>query len=230
MNNTYIINDVNGNPMNAKYPPNKEFYGEKFSGYKSQNEKILFHDFVVMSKDVSFMHNGTRYYFYVHNTTAIAYNVELKEKIAEYPNELDLLENFTIDGQPFISLIDEIDDIKTFYNVFKPHLALDDNGYPYNCKYPPNKEKYGDIYEGYKTWTEEVLFHRFGILCYDVCFVYKNNEYHLLKEYNYAAVCDEHCTEEYETFADEMALIENFKINGKPLIELIDDITEIDSV
>jgi hypothetical protein len=27
-----------------------------------------------------------------------------------------------------------------------------------------------------------------------------------------------------------MALIENFKINGKPLIELIDDITEIDSV
>lgn len=230
MNNTYIINDVNGNPMNAKYPPNKEFYGEKFSGYKSQNEKILFHDFVVMSKDVSFMHNGTRYYFYVHNTTAIAYNVERKEKIAEYPNELELLENFTIDGQPFISLIDEIDDIKTFYNVFKPHLALDDNGYPYNCKYPPNKEKYGDIYEGYKTWTEEVLFHRFGILCYDVCFVYKNNEYHLLKEYNYAAVCDEHYTEEYETFADEMALIENFKINGKPLIELIDDIIEIDSV
>ena len=93
-----------------------------------------------------------------------------------------------------------------------------------------NTEKYGDIYEGYKTWTEEVLFHRFGILCYDVCFVYKNNEYHLLKEYNYAAVCDEHYTEEYETFADEMDLIENFKINGKPLIELIDDITEIDSV
>jgi UDP-N-acetylmuramate--alanine ligase len=41
-----------------------------------------------MSKDVSFMHNGTRYYFYVHNTTAIAYNVERKEKIAEYDRML----------------------------------------------------------------------------------------------------------------------------------------------
>ena len=28
-------------------------------------------------------------------------------------------------------------------------------------------------------------------------------------------------------YADEMALIENFKIDGKPLIELINDIKEI---
>lgn len=51
-----------------------------------------------------------------------------------------------------------------------------------------------------------------------------------MKEYNYAAVCNEHYTEEYEMYADEMALIENFKIDGKPLIELINDIKEIDSV
>ena len=28
MNRSYIINDVNGNPINEKYPPNKEMYGE----------------------------------------------------------------------------------------------------------------------------------------------------------------------------------------------------------
>ena len=230
MNRSYIVNDVNGNPINAKYPPNKEKFGEEFGGYRSEAEKILFHDFAVLSMGVLFMYNGAKYYFYAHNSIAKAYNVEHRKIIAEYPSELDLLESFSIGSRPFISLIDEINDVKSFYNVFKPHLALDDNGYPYNCKYPPNKEKNGDLYGGYKTWAEEVLFHRFGILCYDVCFVYKNKEYHLLKEYNYAAVCDDHYTKEYELYADEMDLIENFKIDGKQLIELIDEIEEIDSV
>ena len=63
----------------------------------------------------------------------------------------------------------------------KPYIA---NGNPINAKYPPNREKYGDLYEGYKTWAEEVLFHRFRVLCYDVCFTYKNKEYFLLKEQN----------------------------------------------
>ena len=91
----------------------------------------------------------------------------------------------------------------------KPYIINDANGNPINAKYPPNREKYGDLYEGYKTWAEEVLFHRFGVLCYDVCFTYKNKEYFLLKEQNYAAVCDEHFTEEYEVYANEMELLEN---------------------
>ena len=51
----------------------------------------------------------------------------------------------------------------------------------------------------------------------------------MLKEYNHAATCDKNFTEEYEVYADEMELIENFKIDGKPLIELIDKIQNIDS-
>ena len=158
MNRSYIINDVNGNLLNGKYPPNKELYGEEFGGYSSEAEKTLFHDFAVMSMDVSFLHDGTRYFLYVHNTPATAYNATRKEIVAEYQNELDLLENFSIAGKPFISQIDEIDDVKTFYNVFKPHFTLDENGYPYNCKYPPNKEKYGEMYHGYKDSYVETLF------------------------------------------------------------------------
>ena len=66
----------------------------------------------------------------------------------------------------------------------KPYIINDANGNPINAKYPPNREKYGDLYEGNKTWAEEVLFHRFRVLCYDVCFTYKNKEYFLLKEQN----------------------------------------------
>ena len=28
MSKPYIINDANGNPINAKYPPNREKYGD----------------------------------------------------------------------------------------------------------------------------------------------------------------------------------------------------------
>lgn len=84
MNKSYIIYDEKGDPVNGKYPPNKEMYGEEFGGYRSEAEKILFHDFAVMSMGVSFMYNGAKYYFYVHNTVAKAYNVEHKEIIAEH--------------------------------------------------------------------------------------------------------------------------------------------------
>ena len=67
MNKSYIIYDEKGDPVNGKYPPNKEMYGEEFGGYGSEAEKILFHDFAVMSMGVSFMYNGAKYYFYVHN-------------------------------------------------------------------------------------------------------------------------------------------------------------------
>ena len=94
----------------------------------------------------------------------------------------------------------------------KPYIINDANGNPINGKYPPNREKQGPLYKGYKTWAEEVLFHRFGVLCYDVCFTYKNKEYFLLKEQNYAAVCDEHFTEPLlHSLAQSLSFRENKK-------------------
>jgi hypothetical protein len=228
MNRSYIINDVNGNLLNGKYPPNKEKYGNKFGGYKTETEILLFHDFAVLSKDVSFLYNGNKYYFYRHNTPTTAYNAELNEIIEEYPNELELIEKFSIGGRPFIELIDEICNIKTYVNVFKPHSAIGPDGYPYNSKYPPQYDKYGYLNHGYKDSFEETLFYDFGVQNYDLYFKYKDKEYFVLNEYNYVAVCDENYTEEYEVYANEMEFIENFKIDGKPLIELIDKLEEVD--
>ncbi|MBR7134125.1 MAG: hypothetical protein IKC85_00995 [Bacteroidaceae bacterium] len=59
-------------------------------------------------------------------------------------------------------------------------------------------------------------------------FKYKGRDYYLLTEPDHATVCDEHFNEEYETYADAMELLENFKIDGKPLIELTAEIEEID--
>ena len=67
MNKSYIIYNEKGEPVNGKYSPNKELYGEEFGGYKNATAKNIFHDFAVMSMGVSFMYNGAKYYFYVHN-------------------------------------------------------------------------------------------------------------------------------------------------------------------
>ena len=63
MNRSYIINDANGNPINGKYPPNKNVYGEEFGGYKNRKEEILFHDFAVLSSDFYIFYNDTFYFF-----------------------------------------------------------------------------------------------------------------------------------------------------------------------
>ena len=84
------------------------------------------------------------------------------------------------------------------------------------------------MFEGYKNKAEGVLFYDFGVQNYDVSFKYKGKGYYLLTEPDHVAVCDDHFTEEYEVYTDAMDLIENFKINGKPLIDLMDEIEEID--
>ena len=125
MNRPYIINDAEGNPINAKYPADKELHGDEFNGYKNRTEEVLFYEFMVLEKEVSFTYNGVKYYFYKHNTLATVYNATKKEIIAEYPNELELIENFSIDSIPFLKLRDKIFDLKTYRNVFKPHFDLD---------------------------------------------------------------------------------------------------------
>ena len=50
----------------------------------------------------------------------------------------------------------------------------------------------------------------------------------MLNEFNHVALCDEHYTKEYEVFADEMDFIENFNIDGVPLINLIEELEEAD--
>lgn len=61
-----------------------------------------------------------------------------------------------------------------------------------------------------------------------VSFKYKCKDCYLMTEPDHVAVCDGHFTEEYEVYTDAMDLLENFKVNGRPLIELMDEIREID--
>ena len=234
MNRHYIINDANGNPINGKYPPDREKYGDEFGGYKSEAEKILFHDFAVLSSDFYIFYNDT---FYSVNKEAdsikVSWNALLPDfkvvyKEEEYSDAMEFVEKFRIDDKTLLDMLDDVESMKITKKVLKPYIGYDDNGYPFNSKYPPNEEKYGNLYEGYRSKAEGVLFYDFGVQNYDVSFKYKGKDYYLLTEPDHVAVCDDHFTEEYEVYADAMDLIENFKIDGRPLIDLMDEIEEID--
>ena len=85
----------------------------------------------------------------------------------------------------------------------KDYLKKDFAGYWYNAKYPPNKEKYGVAYEGYKNNAAQILFYEFAVQNYDVFFKYKGLPHYLLVEPDHVAVCDSHYTEEYEVLTQE---------------------------
>ena len=108
------------------------------------------------------------------------------------------------------------------------YIALDLCGYRFDRKYPPNKERYGDTYGGYKNNAEEVLFYDFAVQFYDVSFKYNGRSYYLLTDDDHVAVCDSNFTEEYETFKDAVELIEKYCIDGKSLLELIDFLEEVE--
>lgn len=65
---------------------------------------------------------------------------------------------------------------------------------------------------------------------YDVMFVYAGKTYHLLYDSDGASLCGERYTKEYIRFKSPVDLIENLEIEGRKLIDIVDDIEEIDAM
>lgn len=109
-------------------------------------------------------------------------------------------------------------------------IGIDLMGYPFNRKYPPEKEKYGTMFHGYKNDVHETFFYDFAVQKYDLRFKYKGKEYYVLSETDHVAVCDENYTVEYETFKDGNDLLEKWKIGGKRVVDIIDECEDVEPV
>jgi len=104
------------------------------------------------------------------------------------------------------------------------------NIYPFNQKYPPDTDKYGTEYHGYKNDAHETFFYNFAVQGYDLAFRYKGKMYYALSEPDHVAVCDDHFTQEYQTFKDGNDLLENWRINGHRLIDIIDECEDVEAM
>lgn len=109
-----------------------------------------------------------------------------------------------------------------------PYIGKNLLGFRYNAAYPPNVKKYGDAYGGYPNNARQVILYDFAVQGYDVEFKYDGATYHLLYEPDHAALCDDKYSTEYETFANPMDLVENLKIKGHRLIDIIDDLQDVE--
>ena len=112
----------------------------------------------------------------------------------------------------------------------KEYIGEDLFGYWYNKKYPPNVEKYGSKYNGYSTDARDVLFQYFAVYGYDLQFKYKGKYYYCVTGKGHVASCDNQFTIEYQQFEDANQYIEQFEINGRKLIDIIDELEEVEPV
>jgi hypothetical protein len=116
-----------------------------------------------------------------------------------------------------------------FENDPRDYVGYNLAGAPFNKKFPPNDKENGSRYDGYATKAEGVLFYDFAVMGYDVEFTYNEKKYYLLNT-GEAHLSDSTYSERYETFDSPMSLIENLIIEGKPLIRIIGDISEIEPI
>ncbi len=111
----------------------------------------------------------------------------------------------------------------------RDYVGYDLFGFPFNKRFPPDKEIYGDSFEGYPNKALGVLLYDYAVMGYDVKFSYQGKPYYLLND-GEGALSDCLFKDRKEVFNSPMELIEKLKIDGKTLIELAPEIEDIEPV
>jgi len=106
-------------------------------------------------------------------------------------------------------------------------VAYDLFGNEYNCKYPPNKDLYGLDFEGYATPNRLTFFYDFCINQYGVAFYYEGDHYEAEFTDNGPILTNRTTNVVQGPFEDAVNLLENSKINEKPLIMIIDQVENV---
>lgn len=109
------------------------------------------------------------------------------------------------------------------------YIGYDLMGFPFNRRYPPNKKMFGETYYGYPTKGEGVLLYDYVVMGYDVEFTYKGEKYYLLND-GEGALTDEKFSLRKKVYESPMSLVENLVIDGKPLLQVAPEITDIEPV
>ena len=112
-----------------------------------------------------------------------------------------------------------------------PDVGRNLMGYPYNKKYPPVDFSKGNLYHGYSDSFRETLFYDFAVLGYDLEFSYKGTTYHVTSDgADGVWLSDPKFTAKLEHFPSGNAFLENFRIDGHRLIDLIDRLDDVQPI
>ena len=110
-----IGRDLLGNPYNMKYPPMPEKYGSNYLGYKNWNREVFYYEFAVQGYDVTFVYQGKTYFLMADAEffcTCDDKSFTPSENSLFFANGNELIEQFEIEGQKLIDMIDTLEEVE----------------------------------------------------------------------------------------------------------------------
>ena len=103
-------------------------------------------------------------------------------------------------------------------------VGHDSFGYEYNCKYPPDVERFGNEHRGYATENQLAFFYDFCILQYGIAFYYNDNAYEAEFTDNGPILTNRTSGVIQGPFTDAMKLLEESNVGEDKLIDVLDDL------
>ncbi len=111
MNRDYILEDSNGYQYNAEFKPDYAKNGDKYHGYKTNNQEAVFYYFAVQGYDLTFSYNGKKYYFLSTEDYVARSDQNFSMDLEVFPNANEMIRTFKIEGVSLLDIIDSLDGV-----------------------------------------------------------------------------------------------------------------------
>lgn len=109
-------------------------------------------------------------------------------------------------------------------NSWPDFIGFDLFGYAFNRKYPPDVKRYGRGYDGYPSPNQSAFFYYFCVQQYGVAFYYKGYYYEaeITEE---GPILNNKTTKSVQgPFEDAVKLLEDSRLDGKRMIDILDQL------
>lgn len=110
---------------------------------------------------------------------------------------------------------------------FADYIGYDLGGFMYNKKYPPNPAANGGLHHGYATDNQEAFLYDVAVYLYGIKFAYKGLHYWIPSDGDGWVLIDEDTDIQSESYDNPLQLIENVTLDGRRLIDIIDDVQDV---
>ncbi len=111
MNRDYIQEDTNGCQYNSEFKPDFVKFGDKYHGYKTNNQEALFYFFAVQGYDLTFSYKGKKFYFLSTSEYVARSDKDFRINLEVFPDANEMIRSFQIDGKPLLTLVDSLEEV-----------------------------------------------------------------------------------------------------------------------
>ena len=111
MGRNYIMEDSEGYQYNSEFKPDFATNGDRYHGYKTNNQEAVFYYFAVQGYDLTFSYKGVKYYFISTREYVARSDKNFSEDLEVFPDANEMIKNFRIDETPLLDLIDSLEDV-----------------------------------------------------------------------------------------------------------------------